>query len=183
MFGKTCSTFKDEEKNIVINECVKILDSKSEMSLNIPAAKCIYYLVKIQQGEKEKNASTSLQFFQTANGFDKLLPHIDSSNDILRLLILKIYDSALTNEEARNQFIKQAGLSSMNSVLAHWDTRIRQMGLHILFRLVRNVNAEAILQSELILHVASLLYYVPETVERSLAADILLDISQIPDGG
>jgi len=69
----------------------------------------------------------------------------------------------------------------MNTSLAHWDARIRQMALHVLYRLARDVSSEAIMQSEIIVHIACVLYYVTDNIDQSLASDILLDISQIKD--
>jgi len=145
----------------------------------------IYHLIKPQKDDPDSPPIQGKPFdkFIELNGLGAIYRYIDSNDFLIRMLILEIVHASLKNDNDsfKQNFVDMGGLGALSKTLDHWYSRIRQLALRSIIHLLRSLTGLDILQSELILNLASILRYIQGYVELSFATEIINDISILKD--
>jgi hypothetical protein len=86
-----------------------------------------------------------------------------------------------SSEDFKQILIDLGGLGTFSKCLDHWNPRVRQLSLQCIIPILQTQNGLEILQSEVVLHLASILRYVSSSVEHILVTEILNDLLNLND--
>eukprot|EP01125_Pyxidicula_operculata_P020110 TRINITY_DN7361_c0_g1_i1.p1 TRINITY_DN7361_c0_g1~~TRINITY_DN7361_c0_g1_i1.p1 ORF type:complete len:1606 (+),score=471.90 TRINITY_DN7361_c0_g1_i1:9-4826(+) len=158
-----------DEKIQIINSCIQILQTETNVEFLSLSAKILGYLLS--------NSAFSETYYNQV--LPPALPHLAVQYESLKLAVLDLLVIILQYKPTCNAFLDIGGLPLLIKVLEDVDSRARQSTLLCLNGMITNqfLTTKDLLMTNLIQHLSSILNYIDIKSELALVTDLVAGIS------